>query len=151
MFSHFLYPIFLATIVDQNLCEANVTITIEQPIFFIAPIVSPISCNDANDASIDLNLTGGIAPITVLWSDDPSAGIQRNNLSSGSYTVTIIDSDTNQCPIEETFIITNPPELAVTSIVNDAIDCDVSNSGSIELDVSGGTQPYTFLWNTGQT
>ena len=142
---------YIATIVDQNLCEANVTITIEQPIFFIAPIVSPISCNDANDASIDLNLTGGIAPITVLWSDDPSAGIQRNNLSPGSYTVTIIDSDTNQCPIEETFIITNPPELAVTSIVNDAIDCDVSNSGSIELDVSGGTQPYTFLWNTGQT
>ena len=39
----------------------------------------------------------------------------------------------------------------MTSIVNDAIDCDVSNSGSIELDVSGGTQPYTFLWNTGQT
>ena len=142
---------YIATIVDQNLCEANVTITIEQPIFFIAPIVSPISCNDANDASIDLNLTGGIAPITVLWSDDPSAGIQRNNLSPGSYTVSIIDSDTDQCPIEETFIITNPPELAVTSIVNDAIDCDVSNSGSIELDVSGGTQPYTFLWNTGQT
>ena len=142
---------YIAKIVDQNLCEANVTITIEQPIFFIAPIVSPISCNDANDASIDLNLTGGIAPITVLWSDDPSAGIQRNNLSPGSYTVSIIDSDTDQCPIEETFIITNPPELAVTSIVNDAIDCDVSNSGSIELDVSGGTQPYTFLWNTGQT
>jgi gliding motility-associated-like protein len=142
---------YIATIIDENLCEVNVTITIEQPIFFIAPIVNPISCNDANDASIDLNLTGGIAPITVLWSDDPSAGIQRNNLSAGSYTVTITDSDTNQCPIEETFIITNPPELSVTSIVNDAIDCDVSNSGSIELDVSGGTQPYTFLWNTGQT
>ena len=142
---------YIASIVDQNLCEANVTITIEQPIFFIAPIVSQISCNDANDASIDLNLTGGIAPITVLWSDDPSAGVQRNNLSSGSYTVIIIDSDTNQCPIEETFIITNPPELAVTSVVNDAIDCHVTNSGSIELDVSGGTLPYTFLWNTGQT
>ena len=27
----------------------------------------------------------------------------------------------------------------------------MSNSGSIELDVSGGTLPYTFLWNTGQT
>ncbi|MDB0039732.1 PKD domain-containing protein [Polaribacter sp.] len=142
---------YIATIIDENLCEANVTITIEQPIFFIAPIVSPISCNDANDASIDLNLTGGIAPITILWSDDPSAGIQRNNLSPGSYTVSIIDSDTDQCPIEETFIITNPPELAETSIVNDAIDCDVSNSGSIELNVSGGTLPYTFLWNTGQT
>jgi gliding motility-associated-like protein len=142
---------YIVTIIDKNQCEADVTITIEQPIFFIAPVVNPISCNDANDASIDLNLTGGVAPFTVLWSDDPSAGIQRNNLGPGSYTVTIIDSDINQCPIEETFIITNPPELAVTSIVNDAIDCVITNSGSIELDVSGGTPPYNFLWDTGQT
>jgi gliding motility-associated-like protein len=113
--------------------------------------VKPISCNNANDASIDLNLTGGIAPITVLWSDDPSAGIQRNNLGPGTYVVTIIDSDINQCPIEETFIITNPPAIAVTSIVTDAIDCNIENSGSILLDVSGGTPPYDFMWNTGQT
>ena len=125
---------YTVTIVDENQCEANVTITIEQPIFFIAPIVNPISCNNANDASIDLNLTGGIAPITVSWSDDPSAGIQRNNLGPGTYVVTIIDSDINQCPIEETFIITNPPAIAVTSIVTDAIDCNIENSGSILLE-----------------
>ena len=142
---------YTVTIVDENQCEANVTITIEQPIFFIAPIVNPISCNNENDASIDLNLTGGIAPVTVLWSDDPSAGIQRNNLGPGTYVVTIIDSDINQCPIEETFIITNPPAIAVTSIVTDAIDCNIENSGSILLEVSGGTPPYDFIWNTGQT
>ena len=142
---------YIITIVDKNQCEANVTITIDQPIFFIAPIVSPISCNNENDASIDLNLTGGVAPITVLWSDDPSAGIQRNNLGPGTYEVTIIDSDSNQCPIEETFIITNPSAIAVTKIVTDAIDCTIENSGSILLDVSGGTPPYDFMWNTGQT
>ncbi len=142
---------YTVTIVDENQCEANVTITIEQPIFFIAPIVSPISCNNANDASIDLNLTGGIAPITVSWSDDPSAGVQRNNLGPGTYVVTIIDSDIQQCPIEETFIITNPPAIAVTSIVTDATDCNIENSGSILLDISGGTPPYDFIWNTGQT
>jgi gliding motility-associated-like protein len=113
--------------------------------------VTPISCNDANDASIDLNLTGGIAPITVLWNDDPSAGIQRNNLSPGSYKVKIIDSDINQCPIEETFIITNPSAISVTSVVTDATDCKIENSGNILLNVSGGTPPYSFMWNTGQT
>ena len=96
---------YTVTIVDENQCEANVTITIEQPIFFIAPIVSPISCNNANDASIDLNLTGGIAPITVSWSDDPSAGVQRNNLGPGTYVVTIIDSDIQQCPIERKLLL----------------------------------------------
>ena len=142
---------YIVTIIDENQCEENITITIEQPIFFIDPVVTPISCNNANDASIDLNLVGGVAPISVTWSDDATAGVQRNNLGAGTYTVTILDSDLIQCPIIKTFTIINPPVLAVTSIVNDAIDCVIANSGSIELDVSGGTSPYNFLWNTGQT
>ena len=142
---------YIVTIIDENQCEENITITIEQPIFFIDPVVTPISCNNANDASIDLNLVGGVTPISVTWSDDATAGVQRNNLGAGTYTVTILDSDLIQCPIIKTFTIINPPVLAVTSIVNDAIDCVIANSGSIELDVSGGTSPYNFLWNTGQT
>ena len=141
---------YIATVVDDNLCETNVTVTIDQPIFFIAPIVSPISCNDANDGSIDLNLTGGVAPITVTWSDDLSAGIQRNNLGPGTYIVKIIDSDINQCPIEQSFTLINPPAMAVTSAVTDAIDCTIENSGSIDLTVTGGTPPYTFLWSNGE-
>ena len=142
---------YIVTIIDENQCEENITITIEQPIFFIDPVVTPISCNNANDASIDLNLVGGVTPISVTWSDDATAGVQRNNLGAGTYTVTILDSDLIQCPIIKTFTIINPPVLAVTSIVNDAIDCVIANSGSIEIDVSGGTSPYNFLWNTGQT
>ena len=142
---------YIVTITDKNQCEANVTITIGQPIFFIAPIVSPISCNNENDGSIDLNLTGGVTPITVLWSDDPSAGLQRNNLSPGTYSVTITDSDPNQCPIQQTFLFTDPPAIGVSETITDATDCSIVNSGSILLDVSGGTPPYDFIWNTGQT
>jgi gliding motility-associated-like protein len=127
------------------------TITIVQPIFFINPTVTPISCNGETDGTIDLNLTGGIAPISVVWDDDASAGIQRNNLGPGTYRVVIIDSDTFQCPIEQTFTFINPPALAVSIFVLDAIDCDIVNSGSINLDVSGGTMPYSFKWNTAAT
>ena len=142
---------YTATITDANNCVKQTTITITQPIFFIDPVVKPISCNGESDASIDLNLIGGVEPISVIWSDDASAGVQRNNLAAGIYTVTILDSDINQCPIEETFIITNPPAIAVSTVVVNAEDCDIANSGSINLDVSGGTAPYTFLWNTNAT
>jgi len=142
---------YIATITDDNNCIKQVSITIEQPVFFIDPIVTSISCNGENDGTIDLNLTGGIAPFSVTWSDDASAGVQRNNLAAGTYTVLILDSDTYQCPIEETFIITNPPAIAVSTIVTDAIDCDIVNSGSIDLETSGGSAPYSFLWNTGET
>ena len=142
---------YIATIKDDNNCIKQVSITIEQPVFFIDPIVTSISCNGENDGTIDLNLTGGIAPFSLIWSDDASAGVQRNNLAAGTYTVLILDSDTYQCPIEETFIITNPPAIAVSAIVADAIDCDIVNSGSIDLETSGGSAPYSFLWNTDAT
>uniref|UniRef100_UPI003F6AD33D PKD domain-containing protein n=1 Tax=Polaribacter sp. TaxID=1920175 RepID=UPI003F6AD33D len=141
---------YTATITDANNCVKQLPIVIEQPLFFIDPVVTPITCNGENDGSVDLNLTGGIAPFSVTWSDDATAGVQRNNLSPGTYTVTIIDSDINQCPITETFTFTNPPAIAVTSTVIDAIDCNIENSGSIDLEVSGGTAPYTFLWSNNE-
>ena len=142
---------YIANVTDGNNCTQEVTITIDQPIFFIAPAVKPISCNGENDGAIDLNLTGGIAPFSVLWSDDPSAGLQRNNLIPGTYSVIIKDSDASQCPIEQTFLFTNPAAIAVSNKVIDAIDCNSANSGRIVLDVSGGTLPYSFLWNTNAT
>ena len=140
---------YIATITDANNCVEQVTIEINQPIFFIDPMVQPISCNNANDGSVALNLTGGVAPIKVTWSDDPTAGVERNNLPAGTYTVTVIDSDPKQCPIKETFTFTNPPAIAVSSIVTDAIDCNIENSGSIDITVSGGTAPLEFAWSNG--
>ena len=142
---------YVATITDGNNCVEQVTIEIEQPSFFIAPEVKPISCNDANDGAIKLNVSGGVQPISIIWDDDPSAGVERNNLPAGTYNVLITDSDAKQCPIEQAFTFTNPPAMAVTIAVTDAIDCAIENSGSIDLTVSGGTLPYTFLWSNGAT
>ncbi|AUC85312.1 hypothetical protein CW731_08415 [Polaribacter sp. ALD11] len=141
---------YITTITDANNCIEQVSITIEQPIFFIDPVVTPISCNGENNGAIDLNLTGGIAPISVTWSDDASAGVQRNNLAAGTYTVIVLDSDTYQCPIEQTFVLTNPPAIAVSSTVTDAIDCSIVNSGNIDLVVLGGTAPYSYSWSNGE-
>ena len=141
---------YIATITDGNNCVKQASIEIIQPIFFITPINTPISCNNENDGSITLNLTGGVKPISVTWDDDSTAGVQRNNLAPGSYTVTILDSDINQCPITQTFIFTNPPIIAVSSQVTNALDCNIINSGSIDLTVSGGTKPYSYMWSTGE-
>jgi gliding motility-associated-like protein len=142
---------YVATITDGNSCTKRVSIIIEEPIFFIDPVVTLISCNGKNDGAIDLNLTGGVPPFSLTWDDDINAGVQRNNLSPGSYRVVIVDSDTYQCPIEQVFILTNALEIAVSTTVVDALDCDIVNSGSINMNVFGGNAPFSFLWNTNET
>ena len=142
---------YVATITDANKCEVKAEIIIEEPNFSVETQVTPISCNGANDGAIDIQLTGGVAPISVIWSDNASAGLQRNNLEAGTYNVLIKDSDVQQCPIERTFVIVDPPILDVSSVVVDAIDCDLPNSGSIDLTVAGGAAPYTFVWSNGST
>ena len=139
--------IYTVTIIDFNNCIKEKSVEITQPFFQINPIVTQISCFGANDGSIDLNIIGGVAPITVNWLDGSNAGVERNNLAAGTYSVVVQDSDTYQCPIEVSFIIVEPLELALNGIVTDALDCNIVNSGSIQLQVVGGTAPYNFLWN----
>jgi hypothetical protein len=39
-----------------------------------------ISCYGAKGMHIRLNLVGGKAPVTLVWDDNATAGIERNNL-----------------------------------------------------------------------
>uniref|UniRef100_UPI00404915A1 PKD domain-containing protein n=1 Tax=Flavobacterium sp. TaxID=239 RepID=UPI00404915A1 len=135
-------------ITDNIGCTKSIVVNIpEAPIFTINPVVVNISCFGANDGSINLNLVGGIAPINLTWSDGSTAGLVRNNLPPGVYTVTIVDS--KPCTIIRSFTIVEPQPLVLSANLQDALDCDDANSGAINLLVSGGTPPFTYSWSNG--
>ena len=141
---------YLVTVTDANNCIQTLNVNIpEAPIFTINPVVKNISCFGANNGSINLNFSGGIAPIKLTWSDGSIAGTTRNNLKSGSYTVTIVDS--KPCTIIRTFIILEPQALVLSANLTNALDCNNANTGAINLLVSGGSAPYTFAWSNGST
>jgi gliding motility-associated-like protein len=141
---------YTITVTDSNNCTASETITIaEPPIFTIEPIVQQISCFGANDGSINLNFQGGQEPIDFAWADDPTAGVERNNLGPGAYTINIVDA--TPCTITQTFIIIEPAELLLSGNITNALDCDDASSGAINLLISGGTEPYTINWSNGAT
>ena len=141
---------YIITITDSTNCEKQATIIIDEaPEFSITPIVVQVSCFGENDASISLDLVGGINPVTLDWSDDATAGVERNNLGPGSYTVIITDG--TPCVITETFMIRQPDLLVLSANTTDALDCDNSNSGAINLIVTGGTLPLNYLWSNGNT
>jgi gliding motility-associated-like protein len=137
-------------VTDSVGCTKSIVVSIpEAPIFTINPIVVNISCYGANDGSINLNLVGGIQPISLTWSDGSTAGLVRNNLPPGIYTVTIVDS--KPCTITRTFIIVEPQPLVLSANIQNALDCNNANSGAINLLVSGGTPPFTYNWSNGTT
>ena len=141
---------YTITVTDSNNCVKSLTVTIPSPpIFSVNPIVTNISCFGANDGSIILNFLGGIAPVNLIWSDGSSAGIIRNNLAAGTYSVIITDS--KPCTITRTFTILEPQLLILSANLTNALDCNNANSGAINLLVSGGTPPFTYLWNNGTT
>nr|MBK9652649.1 hypothetical protein [Bacteroidota bacterium] len=86
-----------------------------------------------------INVTGGIAPYSYLWSDGAITSL--NNVSYGSYTVTI--SDAAGCSATGTAIL-NPLNISCTS----SSICGVANASA---QAEGGTPPYNYQWSTGGT
>jgi len=87
---------------------------------------------------------GGTAPYTYSWNTTPLQTTQNaTGLCAGNYTLTVIDAsgDTSTAA----FAITQPPALTATLTVTAADTCG-RNDGSVTINASGGTFPYTYSW-----
>ncbi|HBG69245.1 MAG: hypothetical protein A2W93_04105 [Bacteroidetes bacterium GWF2_43_63] len=101
-----------------------------------------------SDGFIDIEVTGGFAPYSYDWSNgDTTQDIIL--LSHGTYVVTVTDN--NGCSMNSSFSIVNltGSGILASAVVENTI-C-ISTTGSIDLSVTGGLQPLTFLWNNGST
>jgi len=103
-----------------------------------------ISCNGNSDGSATVAGSGGGAPYTYQW-DDPGSQTTTTatGLAAGTYNVTV--SDTNSCISVSSVTLSEPSALSNT-ISSVAASCGNSD-GSATVIVSGGTIPYTYLWN----
>ncbi len=136
------------------LVEDHIGCTLEQKIIVTEPelvisnaVVNQISCHGEVDGSVVLAATGGVGPYTYHWSNGTNAD-HISGLTSGTYSVTI--SDSRGCSVYEEYVISEPNQLAASSTsVN--ILCKNDNTGTIDLTVTGGTLPYSYLWSNGET
>ena len=138
---------YSVTVVDANDCKKTITFVINDANFAIDPKVKNISCFGGHDGSISLNVSGGIAPVTIKWNDSSSSGVTRNNLSAGTYFVTVTDA--SPCQLTHSFTIVEPQALSLSGTVTDALDCTDKNSGAVNLSVIGGVAPYSYVWPNG--
>lgn len=138
---------YTATITDANQCisVASVSLTGPQPLVAEA-VPSVILCN-GSAGSVQLNIGGGTPGYTYAWSNG-AASQNLSDVPAGSYTVQITDA--NQCTTTASTSLTAPAALTASSSAT-PISCSTSSPGQATLSAQGGTAPYGFLWQNGQT
>jgi hypothetical protein len=112
-----------------------------------------ISCFGANDGSIDLTITGGTPPYSILWSNDETTE-DLTGIPAGYYRVVVSDDDTTTDPVSLEFTLTEPRQLLVDLNIhkypnNYNISVNGACNGSIIILVEGGIQPYSYTWLDG--
>jgi gliding motility-associated-like protein len=141
---------YTVTVTDANGCTATTSATITQPAAALALSTTQVNvlCNGNNTGSINLTVTGGTAPYTYAWSNN--ATIQDPlTLVAGTYSVTVTDA--NGCTATTSATITQPQVAIALSTTQVNVLCNGNNTGSINLTVTGGTAPYTYVWSNNAT
>ena len=149
------------TIKDANDCTLTKSFTITEPDQLVASgTISNkngfgISCNGADDGSIDLSVSGGTANYSYSWSTNNGSGLSINSqdqsgLGPGTYNVTVTDA--NGCTTTNSFTVTEPTQLSISSSIPKtngfSISCFGANDGAIDITPSGGSGSYTYNWST---
>jgi hypothetical protein len=137
------------TITDFNGCSLDTTVVVGQP----APLnpnttVNEISCYGDINGGLKFNTTGGY-PL-YQYSLDSSYWTATNffaNLSPGFYHYYV--HDTHYCSFSDTLTLIEPDPLQISGTTTNPT-C-LAFDGQFDISVLGGTTPYTFSWNTGQT
>lgn len=139
---------YFVGVIDAGNCATIGEFTINQPSAIeISAHATGISCDGTCDGVIDFNVTGGTPPYTYLFNNAATGLTEIIDLCPGVDTISVTDA--NGCS-SYTYIIV-PGASAITldlAVGNES--CDSSQDGSINLSVSGGISPYTYLWSNAQ-
>lgn len=139
---------YTVTVTDDNGCTSTLAATInEPPVITLTPATTTAHCGLA-DGTGDFTPAGGTPGYSFVWSDG-SVNQQIQNVTAGTYTVTVTDA--NGCTESASLIIADdpPPVIAVTAVTD--ASCNGGADGTITVTVNGGVAPYNIAWSSGAT
>ncbi|QQS29846.1 MAG: DUF11 domain-containing protein [Sphingobacteriales bacterium] len=140
---------YSVTVTDANGCSLEQSFTINEPgcALELEIDAEDALCNGDANGSIDLTITGAQGSVTILWNDGATSE-DRTGLTAGNYSVTVTDS--GNCSATISVTVNEPEVLGMTGSVTNVTITNGSD-GTISVTVSGGTSPYSYLWNDGST
>jgi len=138
---------WMVTDVNGNTATCNQNVTVSPNAIFLSETHQNVTCSGSGNGSIDLTVSGGAAPYTFNWSNGATTE-DLSGLSAGIYTVTVTDD----CGTTSSLSVTITEDvLSITGAVTHVTGCSGNSNGAIDISVSGGAAPITYLWNDGNT
>ncbi len=128
---------------DGNNCVGQSTVTISQPTTLtLNAIPTMITCNGSDNGIITAAGNGGTTPYQYSLDGTNFFSLSTiNNLSAGTYTVTV--KDANGCLKTFNTTITEPTAL----LANAVSTASTGTNGTITASATGGLTPYTYSIN----
>lgn len=153
---------YTVTITDGNQCQfVSAPVNVPTPSAISIPsngiVITDVSCNGGNNGAITVTPSGGTSPYKYDWTNDGSDNGNPNDpqgitsLLAGTYTVTVYDA--HGCTFVSQAYTVSQPQSPVQVIFQQKTDvkCYNTATGSAQINVIGGTSPYTYLWSNGST
>jgi large repetitive protein len=134
------------TVTDARGCTFTQSGTVNQPaVISLSDTKTNVLCNSGLTGSINLTVSGGNGGYLYQWSNGQTTE-DISDLGAGTYTVLVTDN--KACTATRSITITEPTMINVTSLVND-VACFGTSTGSVNVNVTGGTGTYSFVWSDG--
>lgn len=138
---------YTVTVMDDAGCtlvlSANIT---EPPALAANATATQETAAGANNGTASAQPNGGLPPYSYAWNNGANTA-DIANLAPGTYTVTVTDA--GLCTAVQSVSV-----LAFNCTLNGEIStanvlCAGSATGQATISLSGGTAPFSYLWNNG--
>jgi hypothetical protein len=141
---------YTVTVTDANGCSTTSSAIITQPATALSASSTStnVSCNGSSNGTISVTVSGGTTPYSFNWGGGVSTQ-NRTGLAAGSYTATVADA--NGCTsVISTTVGADTSNISVSFVSTD-VTFNGGNDGTINITVSGGTAPFSYLWSNAAT
>ena len=130
------------------------TITCTTPMCLVDPLViediSGVSCNGVSDGLLDVVITGNFPPYQYTFQGMTNGnGLFVNLAPSPADGDTLFIEDATGCISSFPITIDEPNPLSINFINKEEITCNSDDNGAVTAQVTGGTSPYDFAWESG--
>ncbi len=107
------------------------------------------TCNGDCNGSVSMQIQGGDAPYSLVWSDGETQTLStanpsysRDDICAGNYILSITDANG-----QEEDVTIDLEDLAAIIIDADLMHETAGNDGAINTTVTGGMAPYSYEWS----